>query len=314
MSQTNSALLYAGIDVAKLSLDLSLHGRRHHFKNHAAGHARICALLSSVEGPVHVVLEATGGYEAPVVRALHTAGLALSVIQPARVRAFAKAAGWAAKTDELDAELLARFGQAMHPVAAAAATATQEQLAALCSRRAQLIETRTAETNRAAHYTDKTLRRQSRQLLAVLERQIAQCDRAMAALIDTDAQLSGHAVRLQLVPGVGATTAATLLAHLPELGRLNDAQLVALAGLAPYNDDSGPRSGPRHIRGGRAPVRCALYMAALSAVRYDRLLREFYQRLLAAGKKPLVALTAAMRKLLVLLNRLLKNPSFQLLG
>ena len=193
----------------------------------------------------------------------------------------------------------------MRPAPTPAPSAAQTHLGELVGRRAQLIETRTAETNRAAHYTDKLLCRQSRALLALLNRQVSQCDAAIAAQLAADAPMKARAERAQQVAGIGPVVAAILQAGMPELG--------TLAGLAPYNRDSGPRQGVRSIRGGRAPVRCALYMAALSAVRHDRILREFYLRLRAAGKKPMVALTAAMRKLIVLLNRMLKNPQFHLL-
>ena len=166
--------------------------------------------------------------------------------------------------------------------------------------------------NRAAHYSDKLLRTQSRQLLALLTRQIAQCDRAIVLQLAADKAMKARAERVQQVPGIGPVVAAVLQAHMPELGSLSEGEAAALAGLAPYNRDSGPWKGTRRIWGGRAPVRCALYMAALSAVRHDAILRDFYARLCAAGKKPLVALTAAMRKLVVLLNHMLRKPNFKL--
>ena len=190
--------------------------------------------------------------------------------------------------------------------------AAQTHLGELVGRRAQLLGTRTAETNRAAHDTDQLLCRQSRALLALLDRQIRQCDEAIAAQLAADEAMQARAERIQQVPGIGPVTAAILQAGMPELGPLNDGQAAALAGLAPSNRDSGPHQGARRIRGGRAPVRGALSMAALSAVRHDPILRDFYQRLRAAGKKRRVALAAAMRKLIVLLNHMLKNPHFHL--
>jgi transposase len=175
-----------------------------------------------------------------------------------------------------------------------------------------LVATRTAELNRAAHHRDALLRRQNRALLALLERQIAQCEQAIVTQIAADEAMKARAARVQQVPGIGPVVAAVLQAEMPELGTLSDEQAAALAGLAPYNRDSGPWKGTRRICGGRAPVRCALYMAALSAVRHDRILCAFYTRLLQTGKTKMVALTAAMRKLLILLNRLLKNPDFTL--
>src|SRR5262249_23741647 len=168
--------------------------------------------------------------------------------------------------------------------------------------------------NHAEHYCDAFRKRQSRQLIGTLEKQIAQCDKLIATLMETDPLLAHKAQRLKAIPGVGQVVAATLLAQLPELGQLNSQTAAALAGVAPYNRDSGTQKNIRSIGGGRRAVRIALYMAALSAVRYDRILKEFYHRLLAAGKKPLVAMTACMRKLVILMNRLLKNDNFQLAG
>ena len=318
MSQTNfTTTLYAGIDIAKATLQLSLGGAAYSLPNDAKGHARLLKLLTAAEQAqpgchVHVILEATGGYERALCSALHAAGRTLSVIPPSRVRQFASAKSEHAKTDAIDADVLAAFGAAIQPAPTLPPSAAQSHLEALVGRRAQLVETRTAELNRAEHYHDKLLRQQSRQFLALLERQIAQCERAIAAQIAADAPMKARAERLQQVPGIGPTVGAVLQAQMPELGTLRAGEAAALAGLAPYNRDSGPWKGTRQIRGGRAPVRCALYMAALSSVRHDRILREFYTRLRAAGKKPLVALTAAMRKLVELLNRLLQKPDFQL--
>jgi transposase len=311
MSENNPSIIYAGLDVAKDSLALDFQGRLHDLSNDAKGHARLLRILGGVL-QVQVILEATGGYEQGAVRALHGAGLALSVLEPSRVRAFARAMGLRAKSDPIDAGVLRAFGEAIAPLATPAPKAAQQRLAELVTRRRQLLESRTAESNRSAHYLEALARRQAAAVLRLLRRQIAQCEEAIAALICADAVLAARAARLQQVPGVGAITASTLLAEMPELGTLRDASAAALAGLAPYNRDSGPFAGTRRIAGGRAPVRCALHMAALSAARHDPILKAFHQRLLAAGKKKMVALTAVMRKLIILLNRLLKNPHFQL--
>ena len=318
MSQNNNnPIFYAGIDIAKATLQLRLGGASSSLANDPKGHARILKLLAAAEAArpgykIHVILEATGGYEAALVEALHGAGLRLSVIQPSRVRHFANAKNKHAKTDPIDAAVLVAFGEAIQPPPTPPPSAAQTHLVKLVGRRAQLLDTRTAELNRAAHYSDKLLRTQSRQLLALLTRQIAQCDRAIAAQLVTDKAMKARAERVQQVPGIGPVVAAVLQAHMPELGSLSEGEAAALAGLAPYNRDSGPWKGTRRIWGGRAPVRCALYMAALSAVRHDAILRDFYARLCAAGKKPLVALTAAMRKLVVLLNHMLRKPNFKL--
>jgi transposase len=311
MSQNNTSILYVGLDVAKSALQLDLAGKPHPLTNDAKGHAQLLKLLHA-QPTAHVVCEATGGYEQPVVRALQTAQLPVSIVEAGRVRHFAKAKGLRAKTDPIDAAVLSEYGRTFQPAATTAPSAQQARLAECSTRRLQLIETRTAETNRAAHYTDPLCVRQSRQFQQFLEKQIAACDTEIAAIIATDETLKRQAERLDAIPGVGAVTAATVLAELPELGTISDAAASALVGVAPYNRDSGEQSGGRHIAGGRKEVRCALYMATLSAVQHDAILKAFYQRLRAAGKIPKVALVACMRKLVVLMNRLLKNPKFQL--
>lgn len=311
MSQNNTSILHVGLDVAKSSLQLDLAGQPHTLSNDATGHAKLLKLLRDHPN-AHVVCEATGGYEQPVVRVLHTAETPVCIIEAGRVRHFAKAKGLRAKTDPIDAVVLSEYGRTFNPAATPAPTATQARLAEVSTRRSQLIATRIAETNRANHYTDKLLRNQSRQLLGVLEKQIAVCDAALAELIAGDQTLKAQAERLDAIPGVGVITAATVLAELPELGTITDQAATALVGVAPYNRDSGDHTGARHIAGGRKEVRCAIYMAALSAVKHDAILKAFYTRLREVGKKPKVALVAAMRKLVVLMNRLLKNPKFQL--
>jgi transposase len=228
------------------------------------------------------------------------------------VRAFAQAKGLRAKTDPIDASVLRAFGQAIQPQPNVAPSERELRLGELVTRRAQLVESQTAEINRSAHYLDRVVRRQARVYLRLLERQIGECEKAIAQLIQEDETLRQRSARLEQVCGVGAITTATLLAEMPELGTLSDERAAALAGVAPYNKDSGPVRGIRCIRGGRASVRRALYMASLSAVRHDPIFQRFYQRLHNAGKKPLVALVAVMRKLIILLNRLLKNPNFKL--
>lgn len=311
MSQNHTAILHVGLDVAKSSLQLDLAGQSHPLTNDAKGHAQLLRLLRA-HPEAHVVCEATGGYEQPVVRVLHAAQIPLSIVEAGRVRHFAKAKGLRAKTDPIDATVLTQYGRLFQPKATVAPTATQTRLSELSSRRLQLIHTLTTETNRAAHYTDPLSRRQTRQFQQLLEKQITACDAALAQLIAADATLHGRAERLDAIPGVGAVTAATVLAELPELGQISDQAASALVGVAPYNRDSGDHTGGRHIAGGRTAVRCALYMATLSAVRSDPILKDFYTRLRTAGKKPKVALVACMRKLVVLMNRLLKNPKFQL--
>ena len=310
MSQ-NTSILYVGLDVAKLSLQLHLAGRFHALGNDSKGHAQFLKLLRN-HPDAHVICEATGGYEQPVVRALQAADIRVTVAEAGRVRYFARAQGQRAKSDPIDAAVLTEFGRTFKPAPTPAASARQLRLADVTQRRRQLIHARTAEHNRAEHYTDPLCLRQNRQFQKLLEKQIDECDQLILTLIAEDADLAWKAERLQAIPGVGPVVAATVLAEMPELGKLNAETAAALAGVAPYDRDSGKFKGNRHISGGRRPVRCALYMATLSAVRHDRIIKEFYTRLRAAGKKPLVALTACMRKLVVLMNHLLKNHEFQL--
>lgn len=311
MSPNNTPSLHVGLDVAKLTLELHLAGRFHSLTNDAKGHAQLCKRLRA-HPAAHVVCEATGGYEQPVVRALHAAGIPVSIVEAGRVRYFARAQGQRAKTDPIDAAVLSEYGDTFQPPAARPASPQQQQLADLSQRRRQLIQLLIMERNRAEHYTDPFCCRQSRQLIKSLEKQTAQCDAAIATLIAQDVELRRKAARLDAIPGVGPVGAATLLAEMPELGQLTNQTAAALAGVAPYNRDSGGQTGVRCIGGGRSPVRQALYMAALSAVRHDQILKAFYVRLRAAGKPAKVALTAVMRKLIILMNRLLKNENFQL--
>ena len=312
MSQNNITPNYIGIDVAKKSLALDGVGRLQELPNDAQGHRRLLSWLSKKTQPVHIILEASGGYEQAIVRLLHEAKIAVSVMEPSRVRSFARAKGLRAKTDPIDASVLRAFGQAIQPRPTLAPSQEQLRLGELVTRRAQLIDSEVAESNRSAHYLDKMIRRQAGANLSLLRRQIEQCEKAIVELIQANPSLQQRYERLQQVPGVGATTAATLLADMPELGSVRDESAAALAGVVPYNWDSGPFRGIRRIRGGRASVRRSLYMAALSAVRHDPVLKCVYQRLRNAGKKPLVALVAVMRKLIILLNRMLKNPHFTL--
>ncbi len=311
MSQNNTNILYVGLDVAKLSLQLHLAGRFTTLTNDLKGHARLLKHLRP-HPHVQVVCEATGGYEQCIVRTLQAASIPVSILEAGRVRHFARAQGQRAKTDPIDATVLSEYGQTFQPAPTPPASPQQQQLADWSQRRQQLVRLMSIERNHAEHYTDAFSSRQSRQLIRLLEKQIDQCDKAIATLIAQDPQLAYKASRLQAIPGVGPVVAATVLAQMPELGTLNKQTVAALAGLAPYNRDSGTLKGRRSISGGRRAVRKALYMATLSAMRYDRILKEFYQRLLGAGKKPLVAITACMRKLIILMNSLLKNIHFEL--
>jgi transposase len=303
--------VYAGLDIAKASLQLHLQGQSYDLPNTSSGHAQLLKHLAAVPG-VHVICEATGGYERAVVAALHAAAQPVSVLNPARVRQFARASGELAKTDPIDAAMLTAFGQAFAPEATPARSAAENKIAALVTRRAQLLELRVAEAQRAAACADPTLGRLFKPWLLQVEKQIAKVEALIEKLLAEQTKLAGQVQRLDEITGVGRLTAVMVLATLPELGQLNRRQAAALAGLCPYNRDSGQWAGKRCISGGRAEVRRALYMAALAASRSNHLLKPFYDRLIAAGKPGKVALTAVMRKLIVLMNHLLKNPNFSL--
>ena len=303
-----------GLDIAKAHLDLCAlsvpHLRCRRFANQPRAHAALVNWLQQWPA-VHVVCEATGGYEREVVRALQHAHIPVSVVNPRHARDFARAQGRLAKTDRLDAEVLAQFGQRLQPRPTPPRSAAQQQLAELVARRTQLMALRSAEHNRLEHLQHPAVRRQLRTHLRSLERQIAQVDQWLQELTNTTTELHEKVQRLRAVSGVGLRTAVTLLATVPELGTLNRRQVAALVGVAPLNRDSGMRRGHRLIAGGRAAARAALYMAALVAAFHHPQLKEFYRRLVAAGKAPKVALVAVMRKLIILLNQLLKNPFLQ---
>lgn len=310
-----NAAVYVGMDVAKATLDLHLltqpQPQSRQFSNDVAGHASLLAWLQSW-GCVPIICEATGGYQRAVVSALQAAQHPVAVVNARQVRDFARAQGRLAKTDRLDAAVLAQFGQALRPAATPALAPAQQQLAELVARRQQVQQLRHAEHNRLEHLTHPAIRRQVQRHVAALERQLKQLDQWLADLAGQQPALAQSVARLCQVSGVGQLTALVLLATLPELGQLNRRQAAALAGVAPYNRDSGPRRGQRHIAGGRAAARRALYMAALVAAFKNPHLRPFYNRLVTQGKPKKVALVAVMRKLIILLNRLLKEPDFQL--
>jgi transposase len=297
---------FIGIDVAKRQLDVAARpgGERWAAVNDAAGIAGVVERLRTT-GPVAlIVLEATGGYEMALVAALTTAQLPLVVVNPRQVRDFARAVGKLAKTDALDAEVLAHFADAIRPEPRALPDALTQELQGWLGRRRQLLEMLLAEEQRLGRAT-RTLRPQIQQHVEWLRSQLRAVDRGLQELIRTSPVWREHENLLRTTPGVGPVLATTLLADLPELGRLNRRQIAALVGLAPLNWDSGQQRGTRHIWGGRAPVRTALYMATLAAVRCNPVIRAFFERLRGAGKPRKVALTACMRKLLTILNAMM---------
>jgi transposase len=306
---------YLGLDIAKLTLDLSPHPAipKRTYANDAAGLRVLLAALRQLPSPIHLICEATGGYEHHLLKALHQASLTVSLLNPRQVRDFARARGLLAKTDRLDAAVLAEYGQLFHPAPTPPVSPAQQRLAALVTRRQELLTLHTQEQHRAEHHHDPFVQREARGLLRTLARHRARLEAEINSLLQTQTALRTQVQRLTCIQGIGPRTAWQLLAALPELGTLARGQTAALAGLAPYNHDSGPQRGQRHIAHGRALARTALYMAALVAARHNPVLRPLYQRLRAAGKPAKVALVALMRKLAELANLLLKNPQLQIL-
>ncbi len=300
------AQIFVGIDVSKAQVDMALRPNgRLSAPNTEAGIAQILTRLRAVS-PTLVVMEATGGLEIPLTGALAAAGIPVVVVNPRQVRDFAKATGKLAKTDALDAQMLARFADVMRPEPRPLPDAETRALAALLSRRRQLVEMLTAERNRLMSVLTP-VRKSLRTHIAWLERAIQQTDTALTEAIRQSPVWREKEELLQSTPGVGPVVTTTLLATLPELGTLTGKQISALVGVAPFNRDSGMLRGTRTVWGGRAQVRAVLYMGALVATRFNPVIRAFYQRLCAAGKAKKVALTACMRKLLTILNAMMKH-------
>ncbi len=298
--------VYVGIDVAKAYLDVAWEKQFHRLPNNAQAIKQLMKWLKPIAGSVQVICEASGGYERRLVQALHGGGLRVSVVQATRVRQFARAAGILAKTDSIDAGLLCAFGQAIQPAATVPNQAQQERLREMESHRRHLLHLLGATQNRSTQLCDRSVVALNKRLIGQIQKQIERIDLLIKELIEQSVELSTKAQKLTAVTGVGPRTAALLLAHMPELGELNRREAAALAGLAPFNRDSGNMRGKRTIFGGRRAVRTGLYMAALVATRHNPILAAFYQRLRAAGKPPKLALTATMRKLLLALNSALK--------
>lgn len=300
-------IVHIGADVAQNHIDLhgDIAGLPAQIANTKPALHRLLKTLSA-HGAAHLVCEATGGCERLLVAACHHAGVPITVLNPRQVRDFARAKNQLAKTDRIDARILAQYGRTFLPAADSPLDPGLQRLAVYSTRRRQLIALRTSEKNRTLR-SDPLLAASHRTILRVLDKQIAAIDAALARTVNTCSRLRAKIAALTAVKGVGSTSATALLAALPELGSLSKTQAASLAGLAPFNRDSGLFRGQRHIHGGRLPVRSALYMAALVASRHNPVITAFYQRLISHGKPPKLALTASMRKLLIHLNSLLKN-------
>ncbi len=303
--KANTAAVYVGVDVAKATLQVHQQGRQIELHNVPAGLTQCCKKLKALEG-AHVICEATGGYERALVQALHKVKIPVSVVNPAQVRGAAQAQGQRAKTDRIDALMLTDYGQRYQPQPTPPASQSQRQLAALAQWLKQLVDAQAVAKTQAEHHEDPFVRKQHKTLLDHYQSQIEAVETKLKALMRKDPVLAQRVECLDAIEGVGLRTAFMILAHMPELGQINRQQAAALAGLAPWTRDSGTMKGMRCIGGGRSEVRLALYMSALSAARCNPVLSAFYQRLIAKGKLPKVALTAVMRKLLIYMNHQLK--------
>lgn len=304
---TNTTEYYVGIDVSKHELDISM-GAAGEFwtaTNDAAGIGCTVARLKQYQ-PTLIVVESTGGLERPLVAEVYAAGLPIAIAHPGRVRQFAKSVGLLAKTDKLDARVLARFAAAVRPTPTRLPTTAEEQLSALLTRRRQVVEMTVAETNRLSS-THSTLQPRVRQHLAWLDEELAALNQEIDDFIQKTPEFKAKEELLRSTPGVGPVTSAILLADLPELGQLSRQKIAALVGVAPFNNDSGPRRGKRRVAGGRMAVRNVLYMATVAAVRFNPVIKAFYDRLLKQGKEKKVALVACMRKLLTILNAMMRT-------
>jgi transposase len=298
---------YLGIDTGKKDLHLGDTARcLQRFDNTAAGRRELVKRLRDMR-PKLIAIEASGGYERPVVEALQDAGLPVAVVQPGCVRHFARSGKVLAKTDPIDAVVIARFAEAHRPEPTGKTPESVRKIRALRDRREQIVEDRVREQNRLETCPDRDMAKHIRRNIRRLTTQQQQLDQQIEQLIKDDEQLNAKAKVMTAVKGVGDKTASTLLAHMPELGTMGRQPIAALAGLAPHPQESGRWKGKRRIYGGRAPVRKALYMAAKSAAQHCPVLSVFYQRLRAAGKPYNVALIACARKILIHLNTLMAN-------
>jgi transposase len=303
----NKPAVYVGLDIAKATLQLHLPDRQLPLPNTAAGHARLVELVRSI-CEAQVICEATGGYERALVAALHAANVPVSVVNPAQVRHFALAQGQRAKNDPIDAALLTAYGQALCPAATPAPQSALSELRDLVQWRDHLKEQLTRARQVAEHAMRPFIGRQQVKEVAHLKKQMSAVEKEIAAALARAPQQKAQVEQLAKLDGVGTLTAVTVLSQMPELGRINRGQTAALAGLAPWTRQSGPWEGQRHIGGGRARVRRALYMSAVALARQTQtILGKFYARLRSAGKPAKVALTAVMRKLLIQMNLTLKN-------
>lgn len=304
MQQTSA--IFVGIDVAKAHLDVAVRPTGQTARFAVEMLDDLVAFVAKTQ-PALVVMEATGGMESPVAAALATVGVRVAIVNPRQVRDFAKALGKLAKTDAIDAAVLAHFAEAIRPQARPLPDAQTQELEALVMRRRQLTEMLVAEQCRRSATRSKSMKKSLELHIDWLKKQLKDVDKDITKAVRDSAIWNEKAELLQSVPGVGRVLSSTVIATLPELGTLNRKEIAALVGVAPFNRDSGNQKGKRCIWGGRAPVRAVLYMAALVATKHNPTIKAFYQRLLIAGKLKKVAIVACMRKLLIILNSMLRT-------
>jgi transposase len=310
MSETESTKVSVGIDVSKSMLDIAIHetGETWSCSNDASDCAALVPKLRQLKA-TSIVLEATGGFETLVTATLSAADLPVIIVNPRQVRDFAKATGQLAKTDRIDARVLAHFAAAINPSPRPAKSEQAQHLEALLARRRQIVEMLVAEKNRLANHRDHAVVKDLKTHIAWLQRRLKSSDDELQRVLKASPVWREREELLRSAPGVGPVLSLTLLAQLPELGQLNRREIAKLVGVAPFNWDSGKWRGSRHIWGGRAAVRSPLFMATLCAIRINPTIKYFYQKLIKAGKAKKVAITACMRKLLTILNIMLKTQT-----
>ena len=303
----NKEKVYCGIDVSKNHLDAAVGKKKRRFENNCKG---ITALMNWA-GDVHYVFESTGGYERLAAWMVMAAKGTASIVNPARVRYFALALGQIAKTDPIDAKIIRDYAACTNPKPSVKPSDSQRRLTALVDRRGHLKDMYTSESNRLGCADEPGMIKHIKLHLKWLEKQLEKIESEITANISKDETMKEKVLRIQRIKGLGIVNAVTLLAHLPEIGSLSRREIASLAGLAPFNKDSGRKKGKRHIYGGRSRLRACLYMAAMNAIKYNPVMREFYQRLVEQNHRPkMVAITAVMRKLVIAANSAVKNPNF----
>lgn len=294
---------YVGIDIAKRFFDVCCctNGQVVHFEYTNGGIAKCVKKLADLK-PKLIVMEATGGYQIPLAIELQAANLPVAIVNPKRIRDFARAVGQIAKTDRIDANIIARYASMIKPAANDKISKNARRIKSLVARRQQLVKMRVAEQNRIDHVFDKAVGRSIKAVIKTIEHEIEKVEGRIYEYIDHDPQLKSKVEQIKTVPGIGDVTATMIISELPELGLLNRRQIAALVGVAPINRDSGTFRGKRMTGGGRKAVRTRLFMPTLVAIQHNPVIRNFYQRLLKAGKTKMTAVIAAMRKLITILN------------